>query len=291
MFRAKCESCVGLGTARLDPGEADAVITTFVELGGRLVDLALVYPAISAVADVVNRFSASSGEPAVRFFVTGCHPPRCGPSEVQGEIDRARRLLRTEFLDGFVLHRDDPSVDARRFLDVLVDALQSGAIHSYGLSNWSIERVDELCRRARDAGCPAPTVLGNHFSLLPFERPPWPGTQQVSSREVLWLDAEGITLHAWSPLASGLLCGPRKPSSWSTRAADAIRQWLDLRARELGVSTSTLVLGALMSTAPNVTPIVGARSTDHIRDALAAADYVGDASVGVWDVADRFLAT
>jgi aryl-alcohol dehydrogenase-like predicted oxidoreductase len=205
---------------------------------------------------------------------------------VRREIDRARGLLKIDVLDAFVLHRDDRSIDVRRFLDVLSQALEEGSIRSYGLSNWTIERIDELSDQAAGSARLRPAIVSNHFSLLGFERPPWPGTEQVDRRQVLHLNTRGIRLHAWSPLASGLLCGPRDSGAWSARTGAALRTCLEVRASQLGIPTSTLALSALMSVAPNVVPIVGARTSRHIQEALDAASYVGDPLVDLWDFAE-----
>lgn len=55
-------------------------------------------------------------------------------------------------LDLYFLHRDNPQVPAGELLEALEDEVRRGNLRYYGCSNWSLERLKEADRYAKEHG-------------------------------------------------------------------------------------------------------------------------------------------
>ena len=122
------------------------------------------------------------------------------------EVDRARTLLGVDVLDSFTLHRDDTEIPVESFAEALLAQVERGAIASFGVSNWTFARFEEL-QSALGVDAPRLTIFSNHYSLADMVSPTWPGTLAMSQDELSALDGAGVTAIAWAALAAGFFAG------------------------------------------------------------------------------------
>lgn len=170
-------------------------------------------------------------------------------------------------------------------LGFLAEAVAAGKISYYGFSNYLGWQLTKAVHLARQHGLPAPVSLQPQYNLL---------VRDIEHEIVpAALDA-GMGLLPWSPLAGGWLSGKyerdvpptgatrlgenpqRGMEAWEKRNADE-RTWTTLEAvREVaeahGATPSQVAL-AWVAAQPAVTSvIIGARTTEQLRDNMAAAE-------------------
>ena len=151
-----CRLVLGTGSChQLSELEAHELFDAYVSLGGNCFDTALVYFGIESV---IGSWMRSRGNrSAVIVDAKGAHHEtirpsgaphefhraRVNPVEIVADIDEILRRLGTDYLDVFTLHRDDPDQPVGPILDCLAGQQTKGRIRGYGLSNWSVERLEE----------------------------------------------------------------------------------------------------------------------------------------------------
>lgn len=121
-----------------------------------------------------------------------------GRTHVHAAIERSLRRLRTDHLDLYYCHREDPDVPLAETVQAMGDLVQSGKVRAWGTSHWqpaTLRRAHEL---AAELGVVGPAVEQAPYSLA--ER--W-----VEARVVPELRRSGMRLAAYSALAGGLLTG------------------------------------------------------------------------------------
>jgi aryl-alcohol dehydrogenase-like predicted oxidoreductase len=189
----------------------------------------------------------------------------CEPRLVAGEVERLLRDLRTDRLDAFVLHRDDPRFPVAAWAEAL-----GGTAAGLGVSNWTVERFAAL-----EAELPAGSlhVFSNHFSLAELGEPPWEGCRSIDAAGVRGLVRAGVEVLAWSSLAHGFLTDagggdPDVVRSWDTEANRRRRDRATELAESLGVTTAAVALAYVL--AHGARPIVGARTEAELADSLVA---------------------
>jgi aryl-alcohol dehydrogenase-like predicted oxidoreductase len=156
----------------------------------------------------------------------GCHPnfllrrSRLSPSTVSHDLHASLKALRTDFIDLYLLHYDDPTVRVEPVMEQLNRHIDEGKIGAIGVSNWSHERIASANVFAASNGLRPFTASSVQFSLADWTRPPWPGavtvggSAQRAARE--WYSTHGLPVLAWSSLARGFFSehyDPKNPDA------------------------------------------------------------------------------
>lgn len=288
---------VALGTmtfgAEADEASSHAMLDAFAEAGGTLIDAADVY-AGGLSEEIIGRWMAANPDVADRMVIaTKGRFPMGGDANDHGTsrrhlrraLDASLRRLGVDHVDLYQLHAWDPITPLDETLGFLDDAVRSGLISYWGLSNFTGWQLTKAVHRAAALGMPAPVTLQPQYSLL--------------SREIEFeivpaaLDA-GLGLLPWGPLAGGWLTGKyrrddaptgatrlgedpnRGVEAYARRSAED-RTWsvldaLHAIADDYGVPPSRIALAWLQSRPGMTSVILGARSVEQLRDNLAAAD-------------------
>jgi aryl-alcohol dehydrogenase-like predicted oxidoreductase len=257
------------GSADLrDDDVTPTLLDRYYESGGRKLDLANVY-GDGESEKAIGRWLASRGvRDELELHVKGCHPPYCDPSHVRGEVERSRMLLGADTLDSFTLHRDHLEIPVESFAEALLAQVDRGAIASFGVSNWTHARFEEL-RAALGVDASRLAIFSNHFSLADMLIPTWPGTLAMSQDELAELDRAGVVAIAWAALAAGFFAGREAPS-WEGGENSARRGRARELAARLGVTAPAVALAYVLSQGPRVWAAVGTRSRGHLDELLVA---------------------
>jgi aryl-alcohol dehydrogenase-like predicted oxidoreductase len=188
--------------------------------------------------------------------------------------------LRTDRIDIYFLHRDNPDIPVGEFVDVLDEHQRAGRMGIFGGSNWSIERMEAANAYAAKHGRRGMTVLSNHFSLAEMLEPMWADCIACSdAASIAWLRRTGTPLFAWSSQARGFFtdrAGPDKREdaamvrTWYSDANFARRARASSLAQELGTSMLNIALAYVLAQDFPVFPIIGPLTLDELRGSLGA---------------------
>ena len=259
---------IGLGAMPMSlegrPGRARslAAIHAALDAGVTLIDTADAYSTGGADTGhnerlVAEALRAWGGDAAAVVVATkGGHVrPGDGSWDVDGRPEHLREAceaslaaLGVDAIDLYQFHRPDPKVPFAESVGAMAGLLEAGKIRMVGLSNVTIEQIDE----ARSI-VPI-TAVQNQFS--PAFR--------SSAAELAYCGGLGITFLAWSPLG-----GMRAASELAERHA----AFGEVAARH-GVSPQRVALAWVLAQGDHVIPIPGSSRPETIRDSAAAADLV-----------------
>ncbi|WP_424215924.1 aldo/keto reductase (plasmid) [Streptomyces sp. BI20] len=199
---------------------------------------------------------------------------------IMAELDASLRRLGTDYVDVYMLHRLDNATPLEETLEALHDVVKTGKVRYLGASSmhaWQFAKALHLQERH---GWARFVTMQNHYNLLAREE----------EREMLPLCAdEGVATMVWSPLARGRLARPFDQAGVGTRAAtdggyadllykanaDSDRRILDALgaiAENRGVPRAQVALAWLRRNPVVAAPLVGARTTGQIDDAVASLD-------------------
>ena len=140
---------IGLGTSHFgthtDRDTSYRILDRWAEAGGNVIDTAHIYGAVrpedkSASEETIGSWLVSRGmrdrivlctkgaHPAIRPLTQRHGPPRLKPAEWLQDLERSLESLRTDTIDLYFLHRDDPSVPVPEIMDALEECVRSGRI-------------------------------------------------------------------------------------------------------------------------------------------------------------------
>jgi aryl-alcohol dehydrogenase-like predicted oxidoreductase len=231
-----------------DRAEAIAVLRRAVDLGVNLIDTAESYG--PHVSEELIREALYPYREGVVIATKGGFD-RSGPNawEVNGRPERLRkgvdgslRRLRVERIDLYQLHRIDPDVPADEQFGALLEFQSEGKIRHIGLSETTVEQIEEARR---------------HFPVVSVQN-----RYNLGDREweavVDHCDREGIGFIPWYPLAVGKLAEDGGPLA-------------EIAARH-GARPAQVALAWLLRRTPVMLPIPGTSQVKHLEENVAGVD-------------------
>ncbi|GAA2208863.1 aldo/keto reductase [Nonomuraea monospora] len=230
-----------------DPDEAVRVLRRAAELGVTLFDTADSYgPAVAE--PLLRRALAPYGEDVV--IATKAGLTRQGPDQwapvgrpayLRQQCEMSLRILGVDRIALFQLHRVDPEVPLEDQVGELKALRDEGKIAHIGLSEVSVEQIEQ----AR-AVAPIASVQ-NLYNLA-----------NRSAEPVLdHCERQNIAFIPWFPLATGGLAQPGGP--------------IAVIASRMSATPSQLALAWLLHRSPVMLPIPGTSSVEHLEENVAAA--------------------
>jgi aryl-alcohol dehydrogenase-like predicted oxidoreductase len=214
----------------------------------------------------------------VVLVTKGAHPDgdrvRVTPADIASDLsDSVERLGGP--VDLYLLHRDDPAVDVGELVDGLDAHRRAGDIRAFGVSNWTLARIDEANAYAAARGVAGISCNSPHLSLAVQNEAPWPGCLSAADDESrAWHTRTGMPLLAWSAQAGGFFAGAGGDSS-RVYESDANRE-RRARAEQLGRGTghtaNAVALAWVLAQPFPTVAVIGPHSVEHLHASLAALD-------------------
>jgi len=249
---------LGFGSMRLtgtgiwgdpkDPEEARRVLKRALELGVNFIDTADSYG-----PDVSERLIGETLSPfpkglvvATKGGLTRQGPDRWSPDGrpdyLAKEVEKSLRLLKTDVIDLWQLHRIDPKVPVEQSLEPIVKLKQQGKIRHIGLSEVKPKDIDRARKVVEIVS------VQNLYNV---------GDRQ--HEDVLeYCERHNIAFIPWFPVAAGKLAQPGGK--------------LDEIAKRHGSTVAQLSIAWLLHRSPVILPIPGTSSVAHLEENMKAAD-------------------
>ncbi len=289
-------STIGLGTMIFHPDTQErdfSLLDAFIEHGGTYIDTAEVYGAIEERGyseTVIGNWLASRPGMRGRIILASkglipgyCAPlheggARIDPDSIHRAIDGSLERLKTDHLDIWMFHRDDPSLRVGPLMDALDEEVQAGRLKAIGASNWTTARIQEANDYAH-AQSKTPFVASSpNFSLAKANEPFWPDTVVTGRRDREWFVRNRFLLIAWSSLGRGFFA---KADPLDRRDADLVRVFYSddnfarkARAEEFaeakGMTMFEVALGYVINQRFPVVALNGAETPDQVATSARA---------------------
>jgi aryl-alcohol dehydrogenase-like predicted oxidoreductase len=285
-------SRLALGTLGFSPGTRDrdyAVLDAWVEAGGTVIDTAHVYEDGDAERLLGLWLRDRPGVRERVVIVTkGAHPDgaraRVTPADIASDLSDSIDRLGGP-VDLYLLHRDDSAVDVGELIDALDQHRRAGEIRAFGVSNWTLPRIEAANAHAAARGIAGICCNSPHLSLAVQNEPPWPDCLSATDTESrAWHARTGMPLLAWSAQAGGFFAGS---TGGSTRVyQSAANRERRARAAQLGARTgdsaNAVALAWVLAQPFPVIAVIGTHSVDHLRSSLDALDVALSAEEARW---------
>ncbi len=183
---------------------AAAMFDDFWERGGTAFDTGYIYGGGKMERQLGQWVNARGLRASAMIIGKGVHPPHCNPTALSSQLLETLDRLGTDYLDLYLMHRDNLDVPIGEWVDVLNEHLRAGRIRAYGGSNWSLARVEEGNAYAKERGLVGFSALSNNFSLARMVDPVWGGCVSASDpASRAWLTEHQLPLFSWSSQARG----------------------------------------------------------------------------------------
>jgi len=262
----------------LDEQVNKAIIKSFLDQGGNLIDTAFYYGLGRSeeligelLQDINQRSKAIIATKAAHRKVNEEMVFDNSPSFLKQSVELALKRCQTDVLDIFYIHFPDLATSKAQAIETLAQLKKEGKIKAIGVSNFTLDQLKEANQHG------LVDVVQDRYNLF---------YRELEGEYTDYLMANKIGFIPYFPLASGLLTGKyQKDTPLTLRqqrnplfASDNYFQNLDkidvLKsiAQEKEVEVSQIVL-AWYLTLPFVTAVIpGAKSVDQVTKNLVAAE-------------------
>ncbi len=205
--------------------------------------------------------------------------------DILQDMDESLARLGMDYVDFYMLHVDDPTVEIGEIVETLEELRKAGKLRYYGCSNWSVERQRAAAEYAKAHDYPGFVIDEIEFNLARNNR---------TNRGVCkWLDEDFIALHeedgicvgGYSALAAGIFSQYALTNnfdhlvSWRGSLFDnPYNREMAVRIKKLSDETgwtATQIQLAWLTNHPYRFPsfsIIGAGEVAHLEDSLGACD-------------------
>lgn len=209
---------------------------------------------------------------------------RVTPFDITADLHDSLARFKFDFIDLYLLHRDDPSKPVGPIVEVLNEHHRAGKIGAFGGSNWSVARIREANAYAAAHGLKPFVASSPNFSLAIQKQAPWENCISISgpagADERAWYQETQMPLFFWSSLAGGFFSGRFRRDNLDTFESYADKlcvatycteenfQRLDraeILAQEKGMSVAQIATAYVLSQPLNAFALVGCATPDEFR--------------------------
>ena len=206
------------------------------------------------------------------------------------QLNESLEALRTDCIDIYLLHRDDPNTPVEEFIDTLNEAKEAGKIKIFGVSNWTHQRIETANRYAQSKGLAGFQVSSPNYGLALQVQDLWGGgCVSISGDKAAcsWYAENQMPVIAYSSLGRGFFSGKFKAGDY-----EGARQFMDTfaqkgylceenmlrlkRTEELaakyGVSVPEIAIRYVLSSQMNIFAVVSTTSPVRLQMNINAAN-------------------
>ncbi|MCR5678155.1 MAG: aldo/keto reductase [Agathobacter sp.] len=226
----------------------------------------------------------------------GCHPKegsseeRVTPEAIDEDLKVSLEQLQTDYLDIYLLHRDNPAVPVGPIIEKLNEHHAAGRMKIFGGSNWTHQRLEEANEYAYAHNLVPMSVSSPNFSLAEQVKNPFaPGCVTIAGNKnaeaQAWYIKNQMPVLAYSSMARGLFSG-RIDREVFEKDPESIDQFCRIgycyeenfvridRCKEIaaakGCTVPQVAMAYVLDSPLNAYPVIGAANKAELESSLGA---------------------
>ncbi|MFC4811036.1 aldo/keto reductase [Paenibacillus sp. GCM10023250] len=276
-----------------DMDYSGGLLDAYAAAGGNAIDTGHIYGVSSAQA--IGKWMEARGNRAdIVVIGKGAHPyeqSRMTKTCIQNDLIESLERLGTDYMDLYLLHRDDPNVHVGYILEGLNDQLAAGRCRAIGASNWSVARIREANAYAEKHGMTGFSCSSPNLGLARPIEPRWAGCVSTTAEDEAWHEQSRLPILSWSSQSGGFFtdrCAPDKRGD-----ADMVRvyysdeNWERKRragvlGEKYGVTANQIALAYVLNQPFPVAAIIGPQSPAELKDSVDALPIALSAEERAW---------
>ncbi|WP_228519009.1 aldo/keto reductase [Flavobacterium sp. LC2016-12] len=273
-----CMNMVGNYNPPANHQQSIKTIRTAFENGVRFFDTAEVYGPYTDEKLVGEALAPFRNEVKIAtkfgFAIDGTIGLDSRPERIRKVVEESLTRLSTDHIDLYYQHRVDPNVPIEEVAGTIKDLIQQGKVLHFGLSEASAKTIQ------RAHAVQKVSAVQSEYSL-------W--TRNVELNGVLKTCEDlGIGFVPWSPLGAGFLTGKYDTTTKFDKESDfragfprfskeflslnmPMIEWLKEYAKKKNATPAQIALAWLLAKSPNIVPIPGTRTEEHLLENLGAS--------------------
>lgn len=270
---------------RIDAAESRAVLDAFVTDGGNFIDTADSYSSWLAgnsggeSETVLGDWMQERGnrDQVVLATKVSKHPRRPGlaPDNVRAALEDSLTRLRTDYVDLYYAHYDDPDRPIQEIADSFDAQVRAGRVRHVAISNFEPARIQAWVEHARAEGLAVPVALQPEYNLVrraAYERDIAPLARRFSLATFPYYGVAGgfLTGKYHTPADLEGAHRARSVEKYMTEQGLAVVAELEAVARDHDAAPASVALAWLLSRPTVTAPLASATDTRQLEELMAA---------------------
>lgn len=204
---------------------------------------------------------------------------------IKKELEESLIALQTEYIDIYLLHRDDRNVPVSEVIETLNEVKSAGKIKIFGVSNWTHERIEAANEYAYSKGLSGFSVSSPHYGLAVQVEDLWGGgcvtlTGDTNKIARKWYEDNQMPVIAYSALARGFFSGAFRSNDLE-RAKKVLDEYArkgylyeinlerlrraEILAEKYNTTVSMIAMRYMFSSKMNMYSVVSSSKPENIR--------------------------
>ncbi len=267
--------------------DASSFMDFYLDIGGNTIDTARLYTG-GRSEEVIGEYLAQRKIRDKVIISSKCaHPPighmdrsRLSKEEIESDIEKSLKALKTDYIDFLWLHRDDKSLPAGPIVEILNEQVKKGNIRYFGTSNWCGERIAEANRYAEQHGLMGMAASQIQWSYAVPARNYDPTLVTMDKTEFDFYAKTKIPVFAFSAQAKGFFekydKGELSPKAKERFLCDKnVEKYNVIKklSQETGYSISSIALSYLtQNTDFDTFPIINCSKLEQLKDSVGGCE-------------------
>ncbi len=208
---------------------------------------------------------------------------RITKEELQYDIDKSLSVMNIDYVDIFLLHRDDLSKPVEYIIPILQDFIKQGKTRFIGVSNWTSKRIEEAQAFIASENLVPLSVSQCFFSLAEStpERFDDETIVCIDDEQYEWYEKKKLPLMAYTSQAKGFF------SKYNTvQLKDSVvKKFLSdinierakrakMLADEYSVSPTCIALAYLTNNPVQTCAVIGSKNLSQLEDSIGVKDIL-----------------
>jgi aryl-alcohol dehydrogenase-like predicted oxidoreductase len=270
-----------------------SLLERYIDLGGNVIDTGKFYNGGKAETILAKWLKEAGLRDKIMMTNKACHHyvdsnnvhhpemKRVKPQYITEDLESSLKKLNVSYIDIYLLHRDDPEEPLAGLMDRLEKHYKEGKIKAYGVSNWSLQRVQEAIDYCKQMGYQGLSINNPSYSLATVKKPRWVGTVYADQEYAEWHKGKNILLASWASQAAGFFADIYKKDGSTPQ--DIVEAYFSddnfeklERCKELakikGVEPINIALAYVLNQDFPVAAIVGPRKVEELLSVVKVLD-------------------
>jgi aryl-alcohol dehydrogenase-like predicted oxidoreductase len=276
-----------MGSMIFAPDKLDLAVElldAFVAFGGNTIDTAHIYNGGKSELAIGQWLKLRNNRDDIVILDKGAHPnaagPRVTPEAIASDLRDSLERLQVDYIDIYMLHRDDPNVPVSTIIGTLNEHKAAGKIGALGTSNWTVQRIQEANEYAAANGLAGFTCNSPNLSLAKPNEPRWAGCISADHEYNAWHEKHQMPLMSWSSQAGGFFTGRFSPEYtedkemvrvyYNAENWERLRRTQQLAEEKGGVNANHIALSYVLNQSFPTCAIIGPQKLSELEDSVKA---------------------
>ena len=269
------------------------VLDAYFENGGNIIDTARCYgdedvtrPNCPESEQCIGEWLKSSGMRSKAVLITkGGNPEyengkhvrnRITPEDIEADITKSLEALGTDFIDIYFFHKDDPSAEPEKAIELLNKYVKCGVVRHIGASNWSAARIEAANKYAKEHGLAEFEYSELSFSLKDRVTEGWGENEralEMSSDDYNFYRTSKIPVLGYGAQAYGFFYGESVPENASDKNREIFMRLKSICDKR-HIDAHNALFGFYFGCDINCIPLVSAKNVSRLKEAAESCNTV-----------------